>query len=83
MRRLFAPIGRLIFWTYERGSWQYDLLCALILAFIFLTPKEYFHRPPFYTEEGPKLEQQQDRKGEKLSEKRSSRETKLPGSILL
>ena len=36
-------IGRVLFWRYRRGSWQYDILCALILAFIFLTPKEVFH----------------------------------------
>ncbi len=30
-------------WSYERGTWQYDLLCLLILAFIFLTPKEWFN----------------------------------------
>lgn len=35
-------LGRVLFWRYRRGSWQYDILCALILAFIFLTPKEVF-----------------------------------------
>ena len=30
---------RSIFWSYERGSWQYDVICAAILAFIFLTPR--------------------------------------------
>jgi hypothetical protein len=33
---------RIIFWNYGRTSWQYDVLCALILAFIFLTPKSWF-----------------------------------------
>lgn len=36
-------------WTYKRGAWQYDLICAAILAFIFLTPQEFFGdqpRPP-------------------------------------
>jgi hypothetical protein len=33
---------RIIFWNYGRSSWQYDVLCALILAFIFLTPKGWF-----------------------------------------
>jgi hypothetical protein len=37
-------------WSYSRKTWQYDVLCALILAFIFLTPKSWFetselHRP--------------------------------------
>jgi hypothetical protein len=30
-------------WRYERGSWQYDLLCGLILAFIFIGPNQVFH----------------------------------------
>jgi hypothetical protein len=33
---------RVIFWNYGRTTWQYDVLCALILAFIFLTPKSWF-----------------------------------------
>ncbi|MGH9407425.1 MAG: hypothetical protein ACRD3D_16520 [Terriglobia bacterium] len=43
VRRVMA---RSIFWTYERGSWQYDIICALILAFIFLTPAAWFHDQP-------------------------------------
>ena len=34
----------IIAWKYERASWQWDVLCLLILAFIFLTPKEWFER---------------------------------------
>lgn len=32
----------MILWGYARNTWQYDVLCALILAFIFLTPKSWF-----------------------------------------
>lgn len=35
-------LKKIIFWTYGRTTWQYDVLCALILAFIFLTPKSWF-----------------------------------------
>ena len=35
-------VGRLLFWRYARGSWQYDILCGLILVFIFATPKSVF-----------------------------------------
>jgi hypothetical protein len=35
-------LGHVIFWRYPRGSWQYDILCLLILAFIFLTPRAVF-----------------------------------------
>lgn len=33
---------RIILWDYERGTWQYDAFCLLIIAFIFLTPKNWF-----------------------------------------
>lgn len=34
----------IILWSYERASWQWDVLCLLIMAFIFLTPKMWFER---------------------------------------
>ena len=34
-------ISRSFFWSYERGSWQYDIIVAAILAFIFLTPQAW------------------------------------------
>jgi hypothetical protein len=40
--RLFSALGRVLFWRYPRGGWQYDILCALILLFIFLTPRSVF-----------------------------------------
>ena len=45
-RKFFAAIYRGLFWTYERGTWQYDVMVALILAFIFLTPRGWFHDQP-------------------------------------
>jgi len=33
---------RWILWNYDRGTWQYDVFCILIIAFIFLTPKSWF-----------------------------------------
>jgi hypothetical protein len=39
---------RFLLWSFERGSVQYDVICAVILAFIFLTPAEFFDdRPDF------------------------------------
>jgi len=35
-------IKAIFFWSYGRTTWQYDVLCALILAFIFLTPSSWF-----------------------------------------
>jgi hypothetical protein len=37
---------RSVFWTYRRGSWQYDIIVIVILAFIFLTPSSWFAPQP-------------------------------------
>lgn len=37
---------RLIFWDFPRATWQYDIVVALILAFIFLTPRQIFKDQP-------------------------------------
>lgn len=37
---------RLLLWDYPRAGWQYDLMVAVILAFIFLTPREVFRDYP-------------------------------------
>jgi len=40
---IFATLKKILFWCYDRGTWQYDLLCVLILAFIFLAPNWIFN----------------------------------------
>ena len=45
-------VVRVLFWTYERGSWQYDVICAVILAFIFLTPSTVFDGSAFIQGQG-------------------------------
>ncbi len=42
---------RVLFWTYRRGGWQYDIACGFILAFIFLTPRVVFEGSAFSPEE--------------------------------
>ena len=37
---------RFIFWDYPRASFPYDIMVALILAFIFLTPADIFRDKP-------------------------------------
>ncbi len=37
---------RLIFWDFPRATWPYDVVVALILAFIFVTPREWFRDQP-------------------------------------
>ena len=46
LRKLVSAIYRGLFWTYERGTWQYDIMVALILLFIFLTPRGWFQDKP-------------------------------------
>ena len=42
MSSVFRIFKNLFFWSYGRSTWQYDVLCVLILAFVFLTPKAWF-----------------------------------------
>ena len=39
-------LKRFILWDYSRGSWQYDVIVGVILAFIFLTPRDWFRDQP-------------------------------------
>jgi hypothetical protein len=39
-------LKRFILWDYARASWQYDVMVAIILAFVFLTPREWFRDQP-------------------------------------
>ena len=43
MKLLFTTLKKTLFWSYERGSWQYDVMCVLILAFVFFAPNSLFH----------------------------------------
>jgi hypothetical protein len=42
VRGLLATLRKIFFWNYARNTWQWDLLCVVILIFIFLTPKSWF-----------------------------------------
>jgi hypothetical protein len=46
MRTLWRGIVRTIFWSYERGSWPYDLAVILIVLFVLVTPTHWFHDQP-------------------------------------
>src|SRR4051794_41670845 len=43
MKILFTTLKKTLFWSYDRGSWQYDLMCVLILAFVFFAPNSLIH----------------------------------------
>jgi hypothetical protein len=38
--------SRIFFWSYERGSWQYDIAVIAIVLFVVLTPSRWFHDQP-------------------------------------
>ena len=42
MRGLLTTLKKIFFWNYARNTWQWDLLCVVILIFIFLTPNWWF-----------------------------------------
>ena len=46
MAGLGQILYRTFFWSYERGSWQYDLAVLLILLFVLATPTRWFHDQP-------------------------------------
>jgi len=37
---------RFLLWSFERGSVQYDVICVVILAFIFIMPPAFFDDRP-------------------------------------
>ena len=45
-RRLWHAVRPAILWSYRRGSWPYDVIVIVILAFIFLTPRSFFNDQP-------------------------------------
>jgi hypothetical protein len=40
-----GALRKTLIWTYERGTLQYDVICGLILAFIFFTPRSCYIKP--------------------------------------
>ncbi|MBV9887133.1 MAG: hypothetical protein JO119_11350 [Acidobacteria bacterium] len=46
MASLKTILARTFFWSYERGTWQYDLAVIVILIFVLGTPPRWFHDQP-------------------------------------
>ena len=46
MASLRKILGRIFFWSYERGAWQYDIAVVVILIFVLLTPRGWFRDQP-------------------------------------
>ena len=46
MRKIWRFIVRVVFWSYERGSLPYDVMVIVILLFVLLTPRGWYHDQP-------------------------------------
>lgn len=46
MASLGQILSKTFFWSYERGTWQYDVAVILILVFVLLTPRNWFRDKP-------------------------------------
>jgi phage gp29-like protein len=46
MGRLGQIFSKTFFWAYERGTWPYDTAVFLILVFVLVTPRAWFHDQP-------------------------------------
>ncbi|MBI4463907.1 MAG: hypothetical protein HY647_04310 [Acidobacteria bacterium] len=46
LRKLVLAVYRGFFWTYERGSWQYDIMVIVIVVFVLFTPRDWFGDQP-------------------------------------
>ena len=46
MAGLGQILSRTLFWSYERGTWQYDVAVVLIVVFVIATPPRWFHDQP-------------------------------------
>ncbi len=42
MKSFLSGVKNILLWSHQRGSWQYDVLCLIIIAVIFLAPSRYF-----------------------------------------
>jgi len=43
MRKIWRGFVNTIFWSYERGSWPYDVMVIAIVIFVLLSPRRWFH----------------------------------------
>jgi hypothetical protein len=46
MASLGQILSKTFFWSYERGTWPYDIAVILILVFVLLTPRNWFKDKP-------------------------------------
>jgi len=49
MRTVGRILSRIVFWSYERGTWPYDIAVVAIVIFVLLSPRSWFHDQPLVT----------------------------------
>jgi hypothetical protein len=58
MRTLWKGFVRTVFWSFERGTWPYDVAVAVIVVFVLFSPRSWFHdRPPLGPPPSPAMVQ--------------------------
>jgi hypothetical protein len=58
MAKIGGTLRNVFIWTYPRGTIPYDIICALILLFIFLTPRACFFRKTPASEPDARIHQE-------------------------
>ena len=46
MRTIWRVLVRTIFWSFERGTWPYDVAVGVIVVFVLLSPRSWFNDQP-------------------------------------
>jgi hypothetical protein len=46
MRALWRVLVRIVFWSFDRGTWPYDVAVALIVLFVLFSPRSWFSDRP-------------------------------------
>jgi hypothetical protein len=41
MNPIWRFVRAIFYWSYPRGSWQWDLMCLAIIVAIFATPQDF------------------------------------------
>jgi len=49
-------LSKLFFWSFERGSWQYDLAVIGILVFVFFMPRKWLRDQPEAAQQSQEIE---------------------------
>jgi hypothetical protein len=61
MVTIWRILVRTVFWSFERGTWPYDIAVVVIVIFVLLSPRSWFHdQPPLGPGPDPAMVQLRD-----------------------